>query len=232
MPDNLPIDGSNTLGDLADRIGAEHEQVTNATRTALTHAIKAGELLLAAKDHAGHGRFQSWVEKTCNLPLRTARLYMELASNRAAIEVESKRQRVAVLTVRAALRLLKPKSEKKANDRPRKKSPPRAGALNSLAWSDAKPEARTKFIDDVGVRALWDAMTPEQRAAIVVLHHLPAGDAAPRTVKHSASGEMPDMPESLRRAPATGEAKPRHRLVGHAWPFCLDSPDDGQDHAA
>jgi hypothetical protein len=36
-------------------------------------------------------------------------------------------------------------------------------ALNSLSWSEASPELRRKFIDGVGLRAIWDAATEEQR---------------------------------------------------------------------
>jgi hypothetical protein len=42
----------------------------------------------------------------------------------------------------------------------------RAIALNSLSWSEASPEQRRKFIDGVGLRAVWDAATEEQRTIL------------------------------------------------------------------
>src|SRR5215211_862901 len=36
-------------------------------------------------------------------------------------------------------------------------------ALNSLAWSDAKPAQRTRFIDAIGVKSIWDAMSPAMK---------------------------------------------------------------------
>ena len=201
MTADLPIDRSNSLRDLAARIAEEHEQVTNATRTALTHAITAGELLLEAKGPVGHGQWETWVKGVCKLPPRTASRYMLLAENRETIKTKS--ATVADLTVRAALRLLKSDRPKPAA-RPRKKAPP--AALNSLAWSEAEPEARAKFIDGVGVRALWDAMTPQQRVDIVAMAYRPC------TVKHSLSAE--EEAEALekksaaqsRRVPAMGTA--------------------------
>src|SRR4029077_882333 len=75
--------------------------------------------------------------------------------------IEANQQRVADLTVNAALRLLKPKTTRAA---PRRKLKPiAAGALNSLAWSDAAPEARVKFIDAVGLQALFAAAPIDHR---------------------------------------------------------------------
>jgi hypothetical protein len=38
--------------------------------------------------------------------------------------------------------------------------------LNSLSWSEAGPEVRRKFVDAVCLKALWDAASPDQRAAL------------------------------------------------------------------
>jgi hypothetical protein len=42
-----------------------------------------------------------------------------------------------------------------------------APRLNSLSWSDATPDSRRKFIDAVGVIALWQAMTEEQQNRLI-----------------------------------------------------------------
>jgi ParB-like chromosome segregation protein Spo0J len=39
-------------------------------------------------------------------------------------------------------------------------------ALNSLSWSEASPELRRNFIDAVGLKAMWDSASPDQRAAL------------------------------------------------------------------
>jgi hypothetical protein len=158
-----PIDRSNHLGDLAARIIEEHAQVNLAVRNALARAMNAGDMLAEAKERVGHGRWESWLKKTCNIPPRTASRYILLAENRGLIEANS--ATVADLTVRGALRLLRPKPKPKTTLH--KKRPPFATALSTLAWSDASPDARARFIDGVGVRSIWDAMTPSQRAAIV-----------------------------------------------------------------
>jgi ParB-like chromosome segregation protein Spo0J len=44
-----------------------------------------------------------------------------------------------------------------------------APPLNSLSWSDATPELRVKFIDNIGVRDLWHSMSFEQRSALTRL---------------------------------------------------------------
>jgi hypothetical protein len=44
-----------------------------------------------------------------------------------------------------------------------------APQLNSLSWSDATPELRVKFIDNIGVRDLWHAMTLQQKSALINL---------------------------------------------------------------
>ncbi len=75
---------------------------------------------------------------------------MDLAKGRKIIE-EANRQRVAELSIRSALRLLKPPKPRKKPDGPRRNKPKvHTGALNSLAWSDATPAAGAKFIDDIG----------------------------------------------------------------------------------
>ena len=73
-------------------------------------------------------------------------------------------------------RPVKPRSTTK---RAVKKPPRQAGALSSLAWSEAAPKQRVKFIDAIGVYALIDAMSPEQRAAL--LNYIKSSEAADAT---------------------------------------------------
>ncbi len=63
-----------------------------------------------------------------------------------------------------------------------------ASQLNSLSWSDATPELRVKFIDNIGVRDLWHAMTFEQKGALINLINAETGcrNAARAVTAHAA----------------------------------------------
>jgi hypothetical protein len=96
--------GHNSLPDLAARINEQHAGVLGSLQTALSHAMDAGDLLLEAKDKAGHGNWLPWLK--ANAPLlseRTARHYMRLARGREEL---AKSANVADLTVSGALDLL------------------------------------------------------------------------------------------------------------------------------
>src|SRR5436190_5527359 len=97
--------------------------------------MAACDMLVEAKGRVGHRRWESWLTSTCNIPPRTARLYMELAEGRETIEAN--RQRVAdlaELSIRGAPRLLKPKPKKKPRE-PRKNRPLRTRPLRRVPSS-------------------------------------------------------------------------------------------------
>jgi hypothetical protein len=161
MHGNLPTDRSNSLADLAARIVAEHGAVGSATQDSLRHAIAAGELLIEAKGHIGRGQWLDWLQKY-EIPQTTASLYMRLAKNREEIESQSSNS-VASSTIRGALRLLKPARSKTANTEPKQVKSKPAAKLSSLTWSDATQPMRTKFVDAVGLQALYVAAPPAHR---------------------------------------------------------------------
>ena len=103
--------GSNTavmLADLARRINAEHEATEAAMQSGLEHAMKAGELLLEAKQAVQHGDWLPWLKANCSVSERTAQLYMKVARERETLGAES--ASLADLTLeQAAHRLSKPK---------------------------------------------------------------------------------------------------------------------------
>jgi len=82
MLDRTETNPTIVLNDLARRIDAEHGQVATALRSALYHAILAGELLKEAKDTVKHGQWLKWLTANCNVPRRTAAHYMHLARER------------------------------------------------------------------------------------------------------------------------------------------------------
>ena len=138
---------------LAKTIQAEHSAVVRAACGVVEHAIEAGEALIAAKDKlASHGKWEGWLRKHCDLSERNAQIYMQLA--RARLEIEAKANRAAVLSLRAALQLIRPKTKKE----PRQKKPTSKATLNHLAWSDATPQEPTKLLDAIGYSSLITAI--------------------------------------------------------------------------
>jgi ParB family chromosome partitioning protein len=94
----IPPDG---IADLVERIRAEHEAAQSAMRSAVSHAVEAGKLLMEAKKSVPYGGWEAWVRDSCGFSERTAQGYMRLA--RLAPE---EAQRVALLSLRNALKAL------------------------------------------------------------------------------------------------------------------------------
>lgn len=67
------------LGALVAEIRIEHEAAARDARAALEHAIRAGELLIAAKGQLRHGDWLPWLERFFPASARTAQVYMRLA---------------------------------------------------------------------------------------------------------------------------------------------------------
>jgi hypothetical protein len=88
-----------TESHLVEQIEAEHSQVERHFRTGAAHAIRAGELLLEAKQlHVRRGKWEKWLADNVTFSARTARAYMQLAKLPA-----EKRNAVALLPVREVL---------------------------------------------------------------------------------------------------------------------------------
>jgi len=91
------------LPDLAIQANRHHEQCVAAANNALKHARSAGEALLRAKKKCPHGKWLPWLKANFKGSARTGRAYMQISERWPAIE--AKRQRVANLSFRDALRL-------------------------------------------------------------------------------------------------------------------------------
>jgi hypothetical protein len=83
---------------ITDLIRAAHYSAHAAAKSAIAHAIHAGELLLQAKAQLPHGSFGPWLRENFAFSERAARGYMQLAGLD-----EANRQRVADLSLRQAL---------------------------------------------------------------------------------------------------------------------------------
>jgi len=154
--------------DLAARINAAHEEVKNSIRRGAEHAIKAGQLLLQAKETVGHGVFLEWVGEHCTCTPRTAQLYMKLAKEKDKLGSNAKS--ISYLTLTEAMEMLGPLKQKLSEAKP-SKSPPAPAP-------DPVTEAITK--DALGVlRRAWDAAGEPQRKAFVRTYIKPDSTAPP-----------------------------------------------------
>jgi hypothetical protein len=82
---NLPASAGQSLNDLAEQIRTEHQA---GVVSLVEHGMNAGDLLKKAKAEIGSGNFEDWVEDNCKMSYRTARVYMQLADNRAVLEAK------------------------------------------------------------------------------------------------------------------------------------------------
>jgi hypothetical protein len=110
MTTSLSNEGSSELAHLAERINAAHAAAEGALRTGLSHARMAGDLLVQAQGQLAHGQWTPWLAANVCFSPRTARAYMQIAKRWP--ELEAKRQRVAVLSFRDAVKLLAEAAEK------------------------------------------------------------------------------------------------------------------------
>jgi len=96
---------------LAKRANQAHEVCQSSIQSALNHAKRCGDTLLAAKTLTPFGTFENWVTKNCKFSPRMARRYMTIANGWDKILDLSKRTRVSdlpldSLSIREALRIL------------------------------------------------------------------------------------------------------------------------------
>jgi hypothetical protein len=104
-PAGIVVQAEASLADLAAQIGEAHHQCESAVRSAVMHAVRAGELLTQAKRRLPHGNWLPWLKANCPFAERTAQAYMKLARDLPKLDA-AKAQRVADLPVRDAIKLL------------------------------------------------------------------------------------------------------------------------------
>src|SRR4051812_10212213 len=95
------------VGNLAAEIDREHRACTAALADAVTHAIRAGQLLLETKEAVPHGGWLRWLADNFDGSVRTAQTYMRFARR------PEDAQRFAHLGIGGAARAL---SERKRED--------------------------------------------------------------------------------------------------------------------
>jgi hypothetical protein len=145
-------------------IKAEHEAAHRAAKTAIAHAMKAGALLLSAKDMVPYGEWRRWLADNFEFSAKTATGYMRLATLSPA-----KRQRVADLSLRQALAEIAEPMKRSTPAEPVRPAPEEhaveaedqnAGPVQVQvyaclrdAWDEADEATRRKFLLDDDVKA-------------------------------------------------------------------------------
>ena len=87
------------LDDLAGEIRREHQLAEQHFKSAVAHAVNAGELLIEAKGQVKHGRWLPWIKANFPGSEWTARNYMRLAANRERVaDLPTLREALAALS--------------------------------------------------------------------------------------------------------------------------------------
>jgi hypothetical protein len=148
------------LAAITIRVRVAHEAVGNAAQDMLAHAMAAGDALIEAHQKIPHGKWEAWLRYDCELSVRTAARYTQLAKARSLFE-SSNPSRTTDLTIAGALRLL----GNGQKSRPVKKSKVISG-LSSLDWDDADLAQRRNFLSNIDLLSFFAAMPPEWRRDI------------------------------------------------------------------
>jgi hypothetical protein len=138
------------LDDLAAQVRNEHRLAQNACANALAHGMNAGDVLIEAKSKLAKCDWGTWL-KTCQVATSTARLYQQLARHRS--EIEAAIQGGAELSLRGARRFISKPSIKSS-------TPKKAETLVEH-WHRVSHDARTAFLDAVGVDSIPKAVSAE-----------------------------------------------------------------------
>ena len=148
------------LDELAGVIRIEHQAVGLAAGNMLEHALRAGDALQAAQKQVAKGAWENWVRKNCDLSLRCAQVYMQLAAARPQIEAQA--QHAAPHSLRAALKLIGSTSSKtpsRSRNTASKTKSATATSFDALGWWSTAPlEQRRHLLDGAGCTSVREAL--------------------------------------------------------------------------
>jgi Protein of unknown function (DUF3102) len=103
-----PNEPKKDLSELAQQIQAGHRLCLDSVRSTIDKAAETGQLLIRAREEVkkkvGHGGWQAWLRKECEISVRVAQNDMRIARNHKQIEKQVNRQED--LTIRQALWLI------------------------------------------------------------------------------------------------------------------------------
>jgi Protein of unknown function (DUF3102) len=201
-PMSVLIEQSNSLADLAARIHQEHDAASSAFKSAVGHAIAAGELLLQAKEQLKHGRWLPWLQTNCEIPERTVQAYMRLARLPA-----EKRNAVADLPLREALSAIRSREQKLADAAAREAEPPRRAEVFTVAA---------------------DGRVLTGKDAIEYIPS-PAAPAPPPTVEEHAGECIEQLDQYLHQLPDAVDVAEVRREIGETLVAASGAPQDGNE---
>jgi hypothetical protein len=169
LPEIIPPTQATTLADLIKEIRTAHQAVGRAASNMLGYAMAAGDALIGARRQVPQGGWESWLVRECDLAVRTAERYVQLAKARALFEGDP--SRATGLSITGAIRLLGNKSRASVA-RPQRAAPAGAArpttALDIVeAWHAAPLAERRRALDNTGLRALLDALPPSWLPSLV-----------------------------------------------------------------
>ncbi len=84
-PDQVEVVTPPTLADLARVANSEHELACAAAESAIEHAIRAGEALIAIRERIQPGKWSEWLEKQWSSSQTVAYIYIRVATYREHI---------------------------------------------------------------------------------------------------------------------------------------------------
>jgi Protein of unknown function (DUF3102) len=148
------------LAAITIRVRVAHEAVDNAAQDMLAHAMAAGDALIEAHQEIPHGKWEAWLRDDCDLSVRTAGRYIQLAKARPIIDAAN-RSRTTDLTIAGALRLLGNSQKSKPDKKPKV-----SAGLSLREWNAADLEKRRNFLSEIGLVSFFEAMPPVWRGEI------------------------------------------------------------------
>jgi hypothetical protein len=193
---------ASSLDELAAQVCKAQAGFVAATSNAVTHAIDAGQALIAAKELTPHGQWGKFLNR-CYIGERQAERYMRLAQLAAANP--TCRSDLAGLTIEKAIEKLsppKPHTTKTAAAAP--KVNVRATHVDLIAvWIANTPAQRTKAIDGIGLEALLGAI-PDPWWSLIeerVADRHRVRVSTMRVASYPLAANDMSIPEFLRREP-------------------------------
>jgi hypothetical protein len=194
---------------LEAEIQESHNEFLASFRTSLGHARRVGQLLLAAKEQLGHGKFTDWLDRPRRPFARaTANGYMRIATHGAILDEDAKHQSAGDMTLAAALRrLAKPRVKRTAdeNSGTNTSTSSTRSASGGQAGADAggrSAAATTRTTAD----ATNGAVEPDQAETAEAHRDAARQDADPHRDENGADGQRAEPADHRTRDKGNGDA--------------------------
>jgi hypothetical protein len=170
--DQLP----NSAIELAQRICTSAAAAIAHQHKSLADALECGRLLIEAKAQLKHGQWGRYLAEHCDMPARTAQVYMAMARNRPAIEEQMRNDahlsfRKAVETVRAAIQAADDETEREEEPAEDKDDADPAPPTPEPKPAEDKPKAAPKQRRDRAIAEVA-ALLREAINNEILLRHL------------------------------------------------------------